>query len=89
MQSNDFSTKEVIAWRDARRDGEALKTLRVIQPRDTPVRPIESIFPDLEPFETSHGGLKGRRNSFVSKPIVSHVAERDQCPVSLTQPYTP
>lgn len=53
MKSNDLGSKEVVPGRDAGRDGEALKTLCVIQSGDAPVRPIEPIFPDFEPAQTS------------------------------------
>lgn len=57
MKSDDFRSEEVVTRRDAGRNGKALQAFGGDQPVHAPVCPIETIFPDLEPFKPRNASL--------------------------------
>lgn len=47
VQSNQLTAEQILAWRDARRDGDGLLALVGNQAVDTPLRAVKGVFSDL------------------------------------------
>lgn len=63
VQSNNLGANEVVARRDARRDGEGLHALGVVEASDAPGGAVKPVLPDLEPFEVGNICLERARHT--------------------------